>query len=102
MFFSTKKPRSALGDLEHFLNELSGLLSSKDLDSVPKIADLRARLDSRLTDARDTLVDASEQAAQHTRDMADAADTYVHDEPWRVVTGALAAGVLIGYCLGRR
>ncbi|WP_264293828.1 DUF883 family protein [Diaphorobacter aerolatus] len=84
------------------MNDLSGLLSSKDLDNVPKIADLRARLDSRLTDARDALVDISDQAAQRTREVAKAADTYAHEEPWRVVTGAVAAGVLIGYCLSRR
>ena len=102
MIFSRRKPPSALADSEHFLNDLTSLLSSKDLDKVPQIADLRSSLDSRLTSARDALVTATDDAARRTREVARAADDYAHEEPWRMMTGALAAGVLIGFCLSRR
>ena len=102
MLFSTKKPSSALADLERFLNDMSSLLSSKDLDNVPQISALRQRLDTSLTGGRDALLEARDAAMQHARQATKAADNYAHDEPWRVVTGAVAVGLLIGYCLCRR
>ncbi|CAN7374481.1 DUF883 family protein [Acidovorax sp. LjRoot118] len=89
-------------DLEKLVSDLRGLLSSKDLDSVPDIKLLRQKLDDGLQTARDSAVRAAQDAARQAKDAALAADRYAHDEPWRVAGAALAVGALVGFLLARR
>ncbi len=89
-------------DLEKLVSDLRGLLSSKDLDSVPDIKLLRQKLDDGLQTARESAVRAAQDAARQAKDAALAADRYAHDEPWRVAGAALAIGALVGFVLARR
>ncbi|MDP4074114.1 DUF883 family protein [Acidovorax sp. A1169] len=89
-------------DLEKLVSDLRGLLSSKDLDSVPDIKLLRQKLDDGLQTARESAVRAAQDAARQAKDAALAADRYAHDEPWRVAGAALAVGALVGFLLARR
>lgn len=89
-------------DLEKLVSDLRGLLSSKDLDSVPDIKVLRQKLDDGLQSARESAVRAAQDAARQAKDAALAADRYAHDEPWRVAGAALAVGALVGFLLARR
>ncbi|GKS96391.1 DUF883 family protein [Acidovorax sp. SUPP2825] len=93
---------SAQNELEKLVSDLRGLLSSKDLDSVPEIKQLRQRLDDGIHSVRDSAVRAAQDAAYQAKEAARAADQYAHDEPWRVATAALAAGALVGFLLARR
>lgn len=90
------------GELERLVSDLRGLLSSKDLDSVPEIRMLRQRLDDGVHHARESAVRAAQDAARQAKDAALAADRYAHDEPWRVAGAALAVGALVGFLLARR
>lgn len=90
------------GELEKLVSDLRGLLSSRDLDSVPEIRILRQRLDDGLHTVRDAAVNAAQDAARQAKDAALVADRYAHDEPWRVAGGALAVGALLGFLLARR
>lgn len=99
----TSTPTSTIqGELEKLVSDLRGLLSSRDLDSVPEIKALRKRLDESVTDARDSAVRAAQDAARQAKEAALAADQYAHDEPWRVAGAALAVGALVGFLLARR
>lgn len=89
-------------DLEKLVSDLRGLLSSKDLDSVPEIKLLRQKFDDSLQTARESTVRAAQDAARQAKDAALAADRYAHDEPWRVAGAALAVGALVGFLLARR
>lgn len=89
-------------DLEKLVSDLRGLLSSKDLDSVPEIKLLRQKFDDSLQTARESAVRAAQDAARQAKDAALAADRYAHDEPWRVAGAALAVGALVGFLLARR
>ncbi len=89
-------------DLEKLVSDLRGLLSSKDLDSVPEIKLLRQKFDDSLHTARESAVRAAQDAARQAKDAALAADRYAHDEPWRVAGAALAVGALVGFLLSRR
>ena len=84
------------------LQDLRGLLASRDLDGIPEIKQLRQRLDDGIQTVRDATVRAAQQAADQARDAARAADRYAHDEPWRVASAALAVGALVGFLLARR
>ncbi|MCB1978942.1 MAG: DUF883 family protein [Burkholderiaceae bacterium] len=89
-------------ELEKLVTDLRGLISSRDLDSVPEIRALRQRLDDGLQVVRDSTVRAAQEAARQAKDAAQAADRYAHDEPWRVAGAALAVGAVVGFLLSRR
>lgn len=93
---------SAQQDLERLVSDLRGLLASKDLDDIPQIQALRERIDDGLYRARDSAVQAAQEAARQAKEAAAAADRYAHDEPWRVAGAALAVGALAGFLLARR
>lgn len=93
---------NAQHELEKLVSDLRGLISSKDLDSVPEIRQLRRRLDDGVNTVRDSAVRAAQEAASQAKEAARVADRYAHDEPWRVATAALAAGALVGFLLARR
>lgn len=89
-------------ELEKLVSDLRGLISSRDLDSVPEIRALRQRLDDGVQALRDSTVRAAQEAARQAKDAAQAADRYAHDEPWRVAGAALALGAIVGFLISRR
>lgn len=89
-------------ELEKLVSDLRGLISSRDLDSVPEIRALRQRLDDGMQMVRDSTVRAAQEAARQAKDAAQAADRYAHDEPWRVAGAALALGAIVGFLISRR
>ncbi len=93
---------STQSELEKLVSDLRGLLSSRDLDSIPQIKVLRQRMDDGMHSVRDAAVDAAQEAARQAKEAARAADRYAHDEPWRVAGAALAVGALVGFLLSRR
>jgi len=101
MTVSTKFDNAATA-VEDLANDVRGLLASKDFDVVPQIKALRERLDVKLQVAREVVGEKSKLAAQKTREAADTANAYAHDEPWHIAGAALAVGVLVGLLLGRR
>lgn len=102
MASKTETPDTTQSELERLVGDLRNLLSSKDLDGIPEIKQLRQRLDEGVQSVRDATVRAAQDAAQQARDAARAADRYAHDEPWRVASAALAVGALVGFLLARR
>lgn len=93
---------NAQHELEKLVSDLRSLISSKDLDGVPEIKQLRQRLDDGIQTVRESAVRAAQEAAYQAKEAARAADRYAHDEPWRVAGAALAAGALVGFLLARR
>lgn len=93
---------SPQSELEKLVSDLRGLISSRELDTLPEIKLMRQRLDDSLQSVRDSAVRAAQEAARQAREAAWAADRYAHDEPWRVAGAAMAVGALVGFLLARR
>ncbi len=100
--FSTNKISSAQEDLEKLVDDVRSALSSKDLDDLPEIRQLRKRLDQGLGDVQESAIEAARHAARQTKEAALAAVDYARDEPLRVAGAALAVGALVGFLLSRR
>ena len=100
MFFRQKQTSVAdvRDDFDQLFKDVRSLVSAKELDDIPEVRQLRRRIESRLSAAKET----AQQAAQQTRDAAIYADKYAHDEPWRIATAALAVGLLVGFVACRR
>jgi ElaB/YqjD/DUF883 family membrane-anchored ribosome-binding protein len=90
------------GEIDRLVGDLRKLLANRELDSIPEIRQLRDRLDGGVQTMRDAAARAAQDASQRARDAARAADSYAHDDPWRVAGAALAGGALVGFLLARR
>ncbi len=67
-----------------------------------KVANLRARVQARLHDAKVRLVHAEEILVTKTKAAAKATDAYVHESPWTAIGIAAGVGLLVGILIGRR
>ena len=102
-------PTSSMGSQEKLVNDIRAvivdaedmLLATAD-QTGDKIAQLRARVEARLKDARARLLAAEAVLVERTRAAAQATDDYVHDNPWQAVGIGAGVGFLVGFILGRR
>ncbi len=88
--------------VEDLASDVKGVLSGKDLESLPQLKALRQRVETKLAIARELASEKSKVAAKKAKEAANTANAYAHDEPWQIAAGALAVGVLVGIVLGRR
>jgi ElaB/YqjD/DUF883 family membrane-anchored ribosome-binding protein len=63
---------------------------------------LRERLQERLVQAKEGLIDLQGSATETAKAAGRAADDYVHDHPWRSVAIGAGVGLIIGLLMGRR
>jgi ElaB/YqjD/DUF883 family membrane-anchored ribosome-binding protein len=62
----------------------------------------RAKLHEGLEASKLRLGPLAEEAAEHARDSARAADGYVREHPWNAVGIAVLAGIALGLLIGRK
>jgi ElaB/YqjD/DUF883 family membrane-anchored ribosome-binding protein len=84
------------------ISDAEEVLSATAGQAGDKIADLRARAQIRLSDAKERLADAEAVLVAKTRAAAQATDDYVHESPWTAIGIAAGVGVLVGLLAGRR
>ena len=87
--------RSEISDAEE-------MLSATADQAGEKMARLRSRIENRLREAKFRLIDAEEALLARTREVAHAADNYVHESPWTAIGIAAGVGAVVGLLLGRR
>ena len=83
--------RNLIGDVEDLIKRVANV---SDAD----VAKLRARVEEKITSAKDTL----KAGTAAVSNAASATDDYVHGSPWQAVGIAAIAGLAVGYLLGRR
>lgn len=62
----------------------------------------RARVESRIADARAAMRDLQDSAVTRAKEAGQAADNYVHENPWKAIGVAAGVGLLVGLLIGRR
>ncbi len=98
MKFRKTPAANAASDLEQLLSDLRDLVSSQ----APEAQSAMAQVRQRLVDGVDMARSTSAQALEQSKVLAQQADDYVNDAPWRAVGGALAVGALLGFMLSHR
>ncbi len=88
-------------DLRVLVADSEELLRLTASASGEQIDVLRARMRSRLEDAKLALADASVVARGKYKVAADNADQYVHDNPWQAVGMGVGLGILLGVLAAR-
>jgi ElaB/YqjD/DUF883 family membrane-anchored ribosome-binding protein len=91
----TREFHSLVADVEDLV-QATGALTGEEL------ARAKVKLQARVSAARTYLGDVAGDMSDRARSGAKSADAYVRAQPWRVIGATAAAGLLIGFLLGRR
>jgi ElaB/YqjD/DUF883 family membrane-anchored ribosome-binding protein len=91
-----------LDDFSTMLSEAEDLLKRASNETGERAKDLRAQVEAKLLAAKLRLQELEGEAMDRARAAARVTDDYVHDNPWRAIGAAVAAGFLIGLLVNRR
>jgi len=95
--------RDALADsLRQIVAEAEQWMKSAQAEGGASVDDARARMESRLRDAKAKLADHADDALLQARAAARQADDAVHAHPYAAMGVAAGVGVLVGLLLARR
>lgn len=89
-------------DVKSGLNNVEELLREAASSTGDRATELRDSAMASLRTARESLVDLQENMLERGKKAARATDDYVHDNPWRSLGMAVAAGFVIGLLINRR
>lgn len=89
-------------DLRTVVGDAEALLEATASQGGEQIARIRARAEASLRTAQARIREMTELAERQAREGVAAADRSVRDNPWQSVGAAAAAGLLIGFLLGRK
>ncbi len=67
-----------------------------------KLTELRAKAETSLKVAKAKMAETQAVLLDKTKAAAQAADNYVHDNPWQAVGIAASIGLVVGLVVGRR
>ena len=91
-----------VSDIKSVIADAEEVLSATADQAGEKVANLRARVQTRLHDAKVRLIEAEEVLVAKTKAAAQATDAYVHESPWTAIGIAAGVGLLVGLVIGRR
>lgn len=89
-------------DLKAVMYDAEALLKATSAQTGEKIQEVRARAEDSLRQARVRLTEVEEDALRRARELADATEEYVRDNPWQSVGIAAGIGLVLGILISRR
>ncbi|HEU4487286.1 MAG TPA: DUF883 family protein [Povalibacter sp.] len=91
-----------VADLKVVMQDAEALLRATSAQTGEKIQEVRARAEQSLQQARERLAEVEEEALRRARELADATEEYVRDNPWQSVGIAAGIGLVLGVLISRR
>lgn len=91
-----------LSDLRVVVADTEELLRATAGQAGDKMAEVRAKLQDHLANAKASLADAQAAVVDRAKAVGHVADEYVQDNPWRSVGVAAGIGFIVGLLIGRR
>lgn len=91
-----------ISDIKVVIHDCEEILKATANQAGEKVAEMRAQISRRLVEAKARLGELEDAALAKTKEVARAADEYVHDNPWKAVGIAAGVGLLIGLLIRRR
>ena len=102
MTTDTANKEKLIADFKVVVADAEELLRATANQAGDKATELRAKIQTRLADAKVRLADAEVALVDKAKQVGRAADDYVHDNPWRSVGVAAGIGLIVGLLIGRR
>jgi ElaB/YqjD/DUF883 family membrane-anchored ribosome-binding protein len=87
--------RNFVADIETLLKETAELTGDE-------LSEAREKLQERVAEARESVVDISSDLARKARKTVARANREVHEEPWKAIGTGAAIGLLLGLLFSRR
>jgi ElaB/YqjD/DUF883 family membrane-anchored ribosome-binding protein len=91
-----------VSDIKAVISDAEEVLSATADQAGEKVANLRARVQTRLDAAKARLSEAETVLVAKTRATAQATNAYVHESPWTAIGIAAGVGLLVGLVVARR
>jgi ElaB/YqjD/DUF883 family membrane-anchored ribosome-binding protein len=91
-----------IADMKVVVADAEELLRATASQAGDKIGELRGKIQDHLATARSSLADAQAAVVDKAKQVGNATDDYVHDNPWRSVGIAAGIGFIVGLLIGRR
>lgn len=101
-FETTEKPSSISVEFQRFLTDIEDLVSQATSLTGEDLAKLKNSMNERISLAKASLNELSNNLVQKARKGAAATDKYVHEQPWTAVGAGAAIGLLVGLLVSRR
>ncbi|KQW45861.1 MULTISPECIES: YqjD family protein [unclassified Roseateles] len=99
---TTQAKEKLASDFRAVMTDIDALMTATTNKADGEVKALRARIEERLSGAKEKLLDAQHEAVQRAKDAAIATDDYVHAKPWQAIGAAAAIGLALGVLIGRR
>ncbi|MFT7722389.1 MAG: DUF883 family protein [Roseateles sp.] len=99
---ATQVKEKLAADFRAVMDDIDSLMSATGKEAEGEVRALRARIQDRLGNAKEKLLDAQHVAVRRAKDAAVATDDYVHEKPWQAIGAAAAIGLALGVLIGRR
>ncbi|TFW10648.1 DUF883 domain-containing protein [Massilia arenosa] len=91
-----------MDDLRTVVSDAQNWISQGGQMTGEELAALKDKLERAVVGAKDELVKLGEPVIEKTKEVAQATDNYVHENPWKSVGIGVGVGVVIGMLLARR
>ena len=91
-----------VADLKVVIADAEELLRATAAQAGEKVSAARERIQASVAAAKVKLTEAERALLEKTKEAAKATDEYVHDNPWKAVGIAAAAGFVVGILISRR
>lgn len=91
-----------VSDLKTVIEDAEALLRATSAQTGEKIQEVRARAEASLQQARTRVTELEDEALRRARELADATEEYVRDNPWQSVGIAAGIGLVLGVLISRR
>lgn len=91
-----------VSDLKTVMNDAEDLLRATSTQTGERVQEVRARAEQSLRQARARVTEIEQEALRAAREMADATEEYVRDNPWQSIGVAAGVGLLLGLLIARR
>lgn len=85
-----------LDDFKAVITDTEELLHATANQTGERVATARARVEERLTQAKEEMAGLGDEALARGREAARSTDTYVRSHPWESIGIAAAVGLLVG------
>jgi ElaB/YqjD/DUF883 family membrane-anchored ribosome-binding protein len=92
----------ANGQVTSFLDNVEDLVAALKNVESPDAAKLRAKVKLALAVARSAVSDTAAQIRSQAEQVGKRTDSYIRENPWRVVGIAALIGLAVGVLAGRR
>lgn len=99
---TTAQKDKLMADLQLVMADAEALLAATAGDAGAGVAELRKRVQATLSTAKTGLIEVQAAVVDKAKAAAKVTDEYVHENPWKSISIAAGAGLLIGLLLGRR